>query len=118
MFAKLFARGIKFYKKHLQTNKINFQSKSLYLIPFLLTPKIILAGEQKENRLDLKIAVRGQYENKIRAFASIEKKFAVFANIKTQDNLTMSYYQFFDSLTPFAYSEIDTLPEVSHIKLI
>ena len=47
--------------------------------------------------------IRGNYENKIRFFAPPEKIFETFATIKENENVFMTYSDFFFSLTPFSF---------------
>ena len=120
-----FQRNQWFYKKS------KFEFKSMYFMPFLLTPNYLMAAPEKDdndddnkntkekkgseekdndvkkqnNELEMKQIIRGEYENKVRAYSSIEKKFAIFAEVKNFNDVKMNYFQFFDSLIPFPYSE-------------
>jgi len=105
----MFKNFANFAFKQLLKQKNKFKFKSIYFIPFLLTPKILLLSEEKKNELEMKTIIRGEYENRIRAFATIEKKYGIFAGVKNFDEVRMNYYQFFDSLIPFCYSE-NTIP--------
>lgn len=44
--------------------------------------------------------IKGEYENRIRIFSPIEKKYSIFGKIKNKSQ-QMDYYQFFDSLIPY-----------------
>ena len=51
--------------------------------------------------------IRGNYENKIRFFASPEKVFEVFATEEDeQGNTQMSYSDFLDCLTPYSQGDL------------
>ena len=51
--------------------------------------------------------IRGTYENKIRFFSPPEKIYETFASQKDEEGkLTMSYSDFFKSLTPYNYTEM------------
>jgi len=127
-----------FQNNEWMNNKSKYQF--MYYIPFLLTPKFLFAAEEKseksyneisnENRLensdgkinvksaealDMKLIIRGEYENRIRAFSSIEKKYSIFAGVKNFEQVRMNYFQFFDSLIPFAYSHTISNKEVNNI---
>ena len=110
---KQFERIGQFQRNQWFSKKTKFEYKSLYFIPFLLTPKILFCEEEKkEKKLDMKVIIRGEYENRIRAFSSIEKKYTIFAAVKNFEHVRMNYFQFFDSLIPFAYSDIISNQEV------
>lgn len=49
--------------------------------------------------------IRGEYENKIRMFSTPEKIFEIFATIKKDDGLYMSYSDLFRAICPFNYTE-------------
>lgn len=82
--------------------------KALFLLPLFIVPKIAYMEEEENVQLTNKDIVRGEYENRIRQFSSIEKKFQIFAKIKKYGDFKMTYFQFLDSLVPFQY--IKTIP--------
>jgi len=77
----------------------------LVFTPFILAKNVLfLEEEEKESeKLDFKELIRGEYENKIRTFSPIEKKFLIFSRIKSTEELKMSYFQFLESVVPFQY---------------
>lgn len=76
----------------------------LVFTPFIFAKNVLLLKEEKESdELEFKEIIRGEYENKIRTFSTIEKKFLIFSRIKSTDELKMSYFQFLDSAVPFQY---------------
>jgi hypothetical protein len=112
-FFNSFSKGTNFYN-----NLKSFQfAKPLALLPLIIIPKIAKLEEDKESSnqdftLNIKDVVRGEYENKIRTFASTEKKFLIFAKIKQYGDLRMTYFQFLDSLVPFQYIKTKPLEQV------
>ncbi len=115
-----------FYKKFQNKfTKIKIDSKCL--IPFLLLKanhqRFLLQTEENNNLLnnnlknkieevEAKDLIRGEYENKIRAFSSIEKKFYLFSK-KGEDGVrAMDSVNFFESLIPFPYSKVSSHDEV------
>jgi hypothetical protein len=103
------------FKRPKMNNPKGFNFKLLFFYPLIIAPKILkLEGENKNSdELAAKIMLRGEYENKIRIFSSIEKRFLIFAK---NDN-KMSYFQFLDSLIPFQYIKTLTHEEVEKILL-
>ena len=93
--------------------KDRFKKKSInnkFWVPLVFTPIIFaknvlfLEEEEKESdELEFKEIIRGEYENKIRTFSPIEKKFLIFSRLKSTDELKMNYFQFLDSVVPFQY---------------
>jgi len=78
--------------------------RQFFLFPIIFMPKLAFSEDEKESdKLDMKEIVKGEYENKIRAFASIEKRFLVFARVKKTGDYKMNYVQFLESLIPFNY---------------
>jgi len=68
---------------------------------------VFLQEEKKESEeLEFKDIVRGEYENKIRTFSSIEKKFLIFSKAKTNEEPKMNYYQFLETVVPFQYMKV------------
>lgn len=51
--------------------------------------------------------IKGIYENKIRRSSPIEKIFEVFATVKTDDGLRMSFFDLMRAICPFNYSTKD-----------
>lgn len=93
-------------------NKKNIRINPKFLIPLLFSPFSLsksIAFMEKEiefddsNNLDTLEFIKGEYENKIRMHASIEKKFMIFSGTKSRDNINMSQYQFFNCVIPFQY---------------
>jgi hypothetical protein len=86
----------------------------------LYIPQIAHLAEEEEEKkesteLEMKDIVRGEYENKIRTFSSIEKRFLIFAKIKKYGDYRMNYFQFLDSLVPFQYIKTKNSEEISKI---
>jgi hypothetical protein len=78
----------------------------LIFSPFSLKQAVIYLEEEdkkQSDELEFKDIIRGEYENKIRLFAPIEKRFLIFSRIKNNDDLKMSYFQFLDCVVPFQY---------------
>lgn len=44
--------------------------------------------------------IKGEYENRLRIFSPIEKRYTIFGKIKNKSQ-QMNYYQFFESLIPY-----------------
>ena len=60
--------------------------------------------------------IRGEYENKIRSFASIEKRFLLFSKVKKAGEIpTMTYFQFLESIVPFQYMKTKPREEVEEL---
>lgn len=53
------------------------------------------------------VIIKGVYDNKIRRSSPIEKIFEVFANLKTEDGLRMSFFDLMRAICPFNYSTKD-----------
>lgn len=51
--------------------------------------------------------IKGIYENKIRRSSPIEKIFEVFATVKTEEGLRMSFFDLMRAICPFNYSTKD-----------
>lgn len=77
----------------------------LVFTPFIFAKNVLFLEEEKKesDELEFKEIIRGEYENKIRTFSSIEKKFLIFSRIKSTEELKMNYFQFLDSVVPFQY---------------
>jgi hypothetical protein len=101
------------------SNKKYFRFNPKFIIPLIFSPFSLsksIAYMEKEKELEieeshdikLKDSIRGEYENKIRVFASLEKRFMIFSDIKTPDKLSMSQNQFFHCILPFQYMK--TIP--------
>ena len=126
-----------FFKKFSSFNKkINLKSSLVKFFPIL----VLKAGQQKylmkdedskgrseikvneteENKkikgdeLEMKDIIRGEYENKIRAFSSIEKKFYLFAKKGENGKYEMDYVNLFQSLIPFPYTKVIGHSEVNY----
>jgi hypothetical protein len=111
------------------STKFNFKSsntlrkpnyKFMFMFPMLYIPQIAYLAEEEEEKkesteLEMKDIVRGEYENKIRTFSSIEKRFLIFAKIKKYGDYRMTYFQFLDSLVPFQYIKTKNSDEISKI---
>lgn len=99
-------KNMKIKIKSKLNNKSNLKPLSyntLMISPILLVSKIAKLEREQVNPLDWKDVTRGEYENKIRNFASIEKRFLVFANAIKYGDSKMTYFQFLNSLVPFQY---------------
>ena len=92
---RIFRKNISFVNR----KRTNFKFPAL-AFPLILIPKLAKLEDDK-NELELKDITLGEYENRIRSFASIEKRFHVFANIKSSDDIKMNYFQFLYSMVPF-----------------
>ena len=90
---------------------------AMFIFPLIYFPQIAYLAEEEEKKesteLEMKDIVRGEYENKIRTFSSIEKRFLIFAKIKKYGDYRMNYFQFLDSLTPFQYIKIKSVDDIS-----
>lgn len=100
--------------KQKNTNVLSsYDYRTLMVFPLLFLPRICKMEDQEEDeKLDIKDITRGEYENKIRTFSSIEKKFLVFANIKKYGETKMSYIQFLHSMVPFQYIKTKNIADV------
>ena len=67
----------------------------------------------KSFELERSDKIKGDYENRIIAFSSIEKKFFLFAKKGADGNYVMDYVDFFNSFIPFPYSKISSRDEVN-----
>ena len=87
--------------------------------PFIFAKNVLFLKEKKEKEseeLEFKEIIRGEYENKIRTFSTIEKKFLIFSKInKSNDELKVSYIQFLDSVVPFQYMKVRKEDELREI---
>lgn len=99
----------KFFKRI--PNKNNFFQKTLLYFPLMLLPKIA----KLEDGLEMKDITVGEYENRIRNFASIEKRFMVFANVRDPNEIKMNYFQFLYSLVPFQHIKTRSKAEVEEV---
>jgi hypothetical protein len=79
--------------------------RQFFMFPLIFLPKIAFSEEEEKqsDKLEMKEIVKGEYENRIRTFASIEKRFLVFSKVKKMGDYKMTYHQFLDSLIPFHY---------------
>lgn len=105
-----------------QTKKLfTIDLRYLFLSPLIIFPKLAVMEEVKENQeaesteLDIKDIIKGEYENRLRTFSTIEKKYHIFANIKNAGEAKMSYIQFLHSLIPFQYIKTKSIDEVDKI---
>jgi hypothetical protein len=107
----VFSRN-KNFKRQTNNSKF-FNYKFLFLCPLIIGPKF-LSMQDKNPVSDLtgQEIIRGEYENKIRIFSSIEKRFLIFGKNEKQ----MSYFRFLDSLIPFQF--IKTLPDEEVEKIL
>lgn len=53
-----------------------------------------------EDTLANTVIIKGEYENKIRIFSPIEKRYCIFGKIDSAEK-QMDYFEFFESLIPF-----------------
>lgn len=106
-----------FFKSTNRLKKPNY--KFMLMFPMLYIPQIAYLADEDEKKestgLEMKDIVRGEYENKIRTFSSIEKRFLIFAKIKKYGDYRMNYFQFLDSLVPFQYIKTKNSEEISKI---
>lgn len=51
--------------------------------------------------------IKGTYENKVRRSSPLEKIFEIFATVKTQQGLRMSFFDFMNAICPYNYSTKD-----------
>lgn len=89
--------------------------RQFFIFPLLFIPKLAYSEEEEDkqsDQLEMKEIVKGEYENKIRTFASIEKRFLVFAKVKRHGDYRMNYTQFLDSLVPFHYIKRNSTEEM------
>ena len=116
-----------FNNQYFRTNKNKTSMNSAFIIPLIFCPfslskSIAYMEKEKEKEkeknqkekeeshdIHLKDLIRGEYENKIRMFCGLEKKFLVFAGIKSSENLQMTYGQFLDCIIPFQHMK--TIPQ-------
>ena len=101
----------KLFKKKFCFRKNATYPKSMLFFPFMILPKIA----KMNSELDIKDITLGEYENRIRNFASIEKRFLVFANVHSKDDLKMNYFQFLHNLVPYQYIKIRDKKETEEI---
>jgi hypothetical protein len=106
-------------RKPRYTNPTSLRSEPIYyrqffIFPLLFLPKLAYSEEEEKQSVDLEMKeiVKGEYENKIRTFASIEKRFLVFAKVKKYGDYRMNYTQFLDSLVPFNYIKTKSSEEM------
>lgn len=116
--------SFKHYKisKKYRTKEFNSSSHKYYrqffMFPILFMPKIAFSQDEDEkssDKLDMKEIVKGEYENKIRSFASVEKRFLVFAKVKQIGDYKMTYGQFLQSLLPFNYIKTKSVEDMEKI---
>jgi hypothetical protein len=113
---RVFRKNLKFNISRKRTNFIF--PKSALLFPFLMqTARIAILedDDKKSTELDLKEITLGEYENRIRSFASIEKRFLVFANITSPGDVKMNYFQFLHSMVPFQYIKTRSKTETEEV---
>lgn len=87
----------------------------LLFCPFIFTKSVIYLEEEKKNeseKLSINEIIRGEYENKIRFFAALEKKFMIFAGINSVEKDQMTYFQFLHCITPFQHMKTLQLEEI------
>jgi hypothetical protein len=115
---KMFKKNIKF---NFTRKRVNFNfPKAVLAFPFFIIPRIAKLDndntkEKISNELDLKEITLGEYENRIRNFASIEKRFLIFANIKSPNDIKMNYFQFLHSMVPFQYIKTRSKTETEEL---
>ena len=117
---------MKYFFKKFTFNKLNLRLTIIKFLPLIMLksksqvlflkeelPKDNIKIEDNSNSdLEMKFIIRGEYENKLRAFASIEKKFAQFGKKDKSGKYHMEYVNFFESLTPFPYAKVQTHKDV------
>ena len=87
-----FFRKIKFMKSGIKL--------SLMSIPFFYFVNYRKKIYSDDNDKNLTEKIRGEYENRLRIFSPIEKRYTIFGKIKSSDQ-EMNYFQFFESLIPY-----------------
>jgi hypothetical protein len=97
------------------SNKKYFRINPKFIIPLIFSPFSLsksIAYMEKEieesHEIEIKDIIRGEYENKLRKFASLEKKFMVFSGITSSDKIHMTQAQFFNCIIPFQHMK--TIP--------
>ena len=118
-----------YFKKFLFSFKFNLKNTLFQFSPIIILKaghqklsmnndkKDLVPEIEKKENLELKYLIKGEYENKIRAFSSIEKKFFVFSKKDLKLNYSMDYIDFFDSLIPFPYTKVLSNDDVNFIIL-
>ena len=113
--------SFKFYQNRKNYTNKNLNSSSFkyyrqfFMFPILFMPKIAFSKDEEDknsNSLEMKEIVKGEYENRIRSFASVEKRFLVFAKVKQIGDYKMTYGQFLQSLLPFNYIKTKSVEEM------
>lgn len=94
----------------------------LFFTPFMFGKNILFLGEEEDknkkqdsSELEFKDIIRGEYENKIRIFSPIEKKFLIFSKLKSTEDLKMSSLNFLNCVTPFQYMKTLGEDEIKEI---
>jgi hypothetical protein len=85
-----------------------------FVLPLFYKKKTLFLEEEE---LQIKDIIQGEYLNRIRIFAKPEKKFTIFAQLNSSSDPVMTYFQLLDSLTPFPYTKILSIPEIEKMLL-
>ncbi len=96
-------RNFNFVKLSKRIGVASIPSAIIFYISNNLSNKQIhyLATEQLNNSdLSNTERIKGEYENRLRIFSPIEKRYTIFGKIKNKSQ-QMNYYQFFESLIPY-----------------
>ena len=117
-----------FFKRFSSQSKFNLKNSLRNFFPLIILKagqqklfmkedckdEVIVNQNDKNEKLELKDKIRGEYENKIRAFSSIEKKFYLFAKKGENGKYEMDYVNLFQSLIPFPYTKVIGHSEVNY----
>lgn len=103
------------FKRNFSQNIKSISKFSPLILPLYIYPLFLSQKEKIEEKpviidkpqLASKELIKGEYNNRIRIFSPLEKKYLIFGNIQNEKD-EMTLFQFFDSLIPFQY--ISTLP--------
>lgn len=106
-----------FRKFHKRSFNIKLNTKFLIPVFFLKFnhQRFFMKNDSKSpniqniaEEVEAKDLIRGEYENKIRAFSSVEKKYYLFSK-KGEDGVrAMDSVNFFESLIPFPYAKVSS----------
>lgn len=97
--------------------KFFFKSHSFrpyFKYAFLFIPYYIAPRSIKLQALSSTEVIKGEYENKIRIFSPIEKRYLIFGKIKSSED-SMDSIGFFESLLPFHNLETRSREEINSL---
>lgn len=83
-----------FFNRYFKTSFFSFT------ILYLISKNRRLKTMYLEDTLANTVIIKGEYENKIRIFSPIEKRYCIFGKIDSSEK-QMDYFEFFESLIPF-----------------